>query len=71
MSARVAGEARPRRRCGRDVVEAAVPHGDREGRVGFGPNANRQITLAAGQELAKVDFRLVIHARVTGKVVGK
>ena len=39
------------------------------GRVGFGPSDTRQITLAPGQELAGVDFRLVIQGRISGKVV--
>jgi hypothetical protein len=39
------------------------------GRVGFGPSDTRQVTLAPGQELAGVDFRLVIQGQISGKVV--
>jgi Carboxypeptidase regulatory-like domain len=42
---------------------------DTSGRAGFGPNAARQITLAPGQELAGVDFRLIIPGRIAGKVL--
>jgi protocatechuate 3,4-dioxygenase beta subunit len=42
---------------------------DSSGRAGFGPNAARQITLAPGQELTGVDFRMVIQGRISGKVV--
>ena len=48
-------------------VSANAP--DASGRVGFGPNADRQITLAPAQELVNVDFRLVIQGRISGKVV--
>src|SRR5580698_7774916 len=36
---------------------------------GFGANATRQVSLAAGQELASIDFHLVSYASVSGKVV--
>ena len=48
-------------------VSANAP--DSSGRAGFGPNAARQITLAPGQELTGVDFRMVIQGRISGKVV--
>ncbi|MCX6632042.1 MAG: carboxypeptidase-like regulatory domain-containing protein [Candidatus Solibacter sp.] len=48
-------------------ISASAP--DSSGRVGFGPGDTRQITLAAGQELNGVDFRLVIQGRISGKVV--
>ncbi|HTX35003.1 MAG TPA: carboxypeptidase regulatory-like domain-containing protein [Bryobacteraceae bacterium] len=36
---------------------------------GFGASASRQVSLAAGQELAAIDFHLVAFASVTGRVV--
>jgi len=49
-------------------VLAAAP--DASGRVGgFGPNASKQFTLAPGQEIANLDFQIVIPGRITGKVV--
>ena len=48
-------------------ISANAP--DASGRTGFGPNAARQITLAPGQELAGVDFRLVMQGQISGKVV--
>ena len=49
-------------------VGATAP--DREGRIGgFGPSATRQVVLRPGEDLSNFDFRLTIHARVTGKVV--
>jgi hypothetical protein len=35
----------------------------------FGPSASRLVTVAPGQDLPAVDFRLVIPGRITGKVV--
>ena len=48
-------------------ISANAP--DASGRTGFGPYASRQVTLAPGQELAGVDFRLVIQGQISGKVV--
>jgi hypothetical protein len=48
-------------------ISANAP--DASGRVGFGPYDTRQVTLAPGQEMAGVDFRLVIQGRISGKVV--
>lgn len=43
---------------------------DREGRIGgFGPNAMRQVTLHAGEDLTGFHIRLVVRGRITGKVV--
>ena len=39
------------------------------GRAGFGPSAGRQVTLLPGQELSGVDFRMLIHGQIAGKVV--
>ena len=38
-------------------------------RGGFGPNAQRLINLAPGQDLANVDFHLLVHGRIMGHVV--
>jgi hypothetical protein len=48
-------------------ISANAP--DTSGRTGFGPYDTRQVTLAPGQELAGVDFRLVIQGQISGKVV--
>jgi hypothetical protein len=48
-------------------ISASAP--DASGRAGFGAYASRQITLTPGQELAGVDFRLVIPGQISGKVV--
>jgi hypothetical protein len=42
---------------------------DASGRTGFGPSGSRLITLAPGQEMENVDFKLVVHARIAGKVL--
>ncbi len=42
---------------------------DASGGIGFGPNANRLVTLGPGQELTGVDFHMVIQGRISGKVV--
>jgi len=38
-------------------------------RGGFGPTSQRQINLAPGQDLANIDFHLLVHGRITGHVV--
>ena len=48
-------------------ISANAPDGT--GRVGFGPNANRQVKLEQGQELENFDFQLVLPGEVSGKVV--
>ena len=48
-------------------ISANAP--DSSGRTGFGPNASRQISLAPGQDLTGIDFRLVIAGQITGKVL--
>jgi len=48
-------------------ISASAP--DASGRAGFGAFATRQVTLAPGQELAGVDFRLVIPGQISGKVL--
>ena len=48
-------------------VSANAP--DPSGRIGFGPNSTRLVTLVPGQDLTNVDFKLVIQGRITGKVV--
>jgi hypothetical protein len=48
-------------------VSASAP--DSSGRTGFGPTASRQISLAPGQDLAGVDFRLVLAGQISGKVL--
>jgi len=48
-------------------VSANAP--DSSGRTGFGPSAARQVTLLPGQELSSVDFRMLIHGQIAGKVV--
>ncbi|MEO8369329.1 MAG: carboxypeptidase-like regulatory domain-containing protein [Candidatus Solibacter sp.] len=49
------------------IIAAAA---DSSGRIGgFGPTASRLINLAPGQDLAAMDFQLVIPGRIAGKVV--
>jgi hypothetical protein len=49
-------------------VSATAP--DSSGRhTGFGPNSQRQIRLAPGQDLTGIDFHLVVYSTISGRVV--
>lgn len=44
-------------------------HGQHEGAPGFGPSGVKHVTLAAGQDLASVDFQLRALGQISGKVL--
>jgi len=48
-------------------ISALAP--DANARRGFGPNAQRQLQLAPGQDLTGIDFRLVMYGTISGRVV--
>jgi hypothetical protein len=52
---------------GRVQVQALAPAAN--GRIGFGPRAERQVNLLPGQELTSFDFRIVLHGEISGRVV--